>query len=52
MKSLCSLTCKEIGMNDKHREFNENDLLERISEGLDVSESDYNKAVSIYTAVG
>ena len=28
-------------MNDKHREFNENDLLERISEGLDISESDY-----------
>ena len=39
-------------MNDKHREFNENDLLERISEGLDISESDYNKAVSSYTAVG
>ena len=45
MKSLCSLTCKDIGMNDKHREFNEDDLLERISEGLDMSESDYIQIV-------
>ena len=28
-------------------EFNENDLLERISRGLDISDSDYNKAECI-----
>jgi hypothetical protein len=35
-----------------NNELNENDLLESISKGLDISESDYKKAVKSYTAVG
>ena len=35
---------KELMMNNKYNEFSENDLLEGISKGLNISESDYKKA--------
>jgi len=39
-------------MEDKHSRFDENELLTEILKYLDISQTDYDKAVKSYTAVG